>query len=249
MNKSFALILGIVLFVAGAAAGRAFKSDAAVPAGVPVVRTAAPSPVAPGPDSAAELARVRAELAELKRAVEPLQETDQKLRPILEAVPDARSAVSVDADGPAGVADLLGLDPVRQAALVRTHDETMRKIRAAEERHARAKKDGKITEITVAAFPEEGKALAREWSLQLDGLLSPQEREKYRKYSMERSLFPMGLEQFGAMERTITVTRSGGSVSVNEVSSGRGGNWSRSSSGGESVLDPIRHLLQAGEGR
>jgi len=108
------------------------------------------------------------------------------------------------------------------------------------------KKDGKIVTITVAPFPDEGKSLAREWSQQLDGLLSPQEKEKYRKYSMEFALFPQGLEHLGAEERTITITRTGSSVGVNEsASNGRGGNWMKSASGGENVLDPYRHLLNA----
>ena len=148
------------------------------------------------------------------------------------------------------VIDLLGLDSVRESAFTRTYEETMRKIRAAEERHASAKKDGKITAITVSPFPDEGKALAREWSQQLDALLSPAEREKYRKYSMERSLFPMGLEQLGAEERTITITRTGNSYSVSEsVATGRGGGWTRSATGNESIVAPYSHLMNPEGGR
>lgn len=253
MNKSIALILGILVFLAGAALARAFMASPVGPPEAPARRSpAAPPPAVPDdrtPELWAELARLRAELAQLKKSVEPLQETDRQLRPLLagagEAAP-ARSAASVSADGPAGVGDLLGLDSGRQAAFTRTFEETMRKIRALEERHASVKKDGKITAITVAPFPEEGKALAREWSQQLDSLLAPAEREKYRKYSMEFSLFPMGLQKLGAEERTITITRTGDSYSLSvSVSTGAGGGWTRSASGGESIVAPYRHLTGA----
>jgi hypothetical protein len=250
MNKSVALILGVVVFLAGAALARAFLAPSPEPSPAPR-RAAASPPAAPGepsPDFSAELARIRADLAELKTSIAPLQETDLKLRPLLagalgEAAP-ARATTSVRADGPAGVGDLLGLDSGRQAAFTRTFEDTMRKIRALEERHASVKKDGKITAITVAAFPDEGKALSREWSQQLDSLLTPEEREKYRKYSMEHSLFPMGLSKFGAEERTITITRTGNQYNLSEsVSTGQGGGWTRSASGDESIVAPYRHLL------
>lgn len=252
MNKGIALILGVLVFLAGAAVARAFMAGPVAPAEAPARRpAAAPPPAAPGepaPELSAELARVRAELAELKKSLEPLQETDRQIRPLLAAAQGepapARAAASVRADGAAGVGDLLGLDSGRQAAFARTVEETMRKIRALEERHATLKKDGKITAITVAPFPDEGKALAREWSQQLDTLLTPAEREKYAKYSMEQSLFPMGLQKLGAEERTITITRTGNQYSLSEnVSSGRGGGWTRSASGDESVVAPYRHLM------
>jgi hypothetical protein len=247
------LILGVPVFLAGAAVARILTTEPAAPVEAPAPRcAAAPAPAVSGErasDVSEELARLRLELAGLKKAIEPLQETDRTIRPLLaakgEAAP-AGGAPTVRAEGAAGVADLLGLDSGRQAAFTRTYEETMRRIRALEERHATAKRDGKILAITVAAFPDEGKALAREWQQQLDALLTAEEREKYRKYSMEYSLFPMGLKQFGSQERTITITQTGDSYSLSEsVSSGGGAGWTRSASGGESILAPYRHLMGA----
>ena len=84
MNKGIALILGVLVFLAGVAAARLFRSESTPTTAARIVRVE--SPVTPArEDVSMELARVRAELADLKKNLEPLQETDQKLRPLLAA--------------------------------------------------------------------------------------------------------------------------------------------------------------------
>lgn len=187
------------------------------------------------------LAELREEVQVLRRTVDRLSQADVAVTPPRAAALPPKAVL----EGAAAVADLLSLDEGRRVLFEDVYERFREKVRSIEASRSTLRKEGPATVIFIPAFAEEGRRLAREWREQVDGLLSPREKEKYLRYDMESTLLGPGRLEPGAAERTVTVTISGGHATVSETGSGgQGARFSSSSSGPEAaVLAPYRHLL------
>jgi hypothetical protein len=219
---------------------------------------------------AAELAQTKRRLGELERAVALLQEgasqNGEKLTQILDAqkrpapplekadasvAPATSPLRAVAGQSPAqAVADLLRLEPARQAEFERAYQEALTRLHDAEMRHATktVTPDGATTTIQVARFPEEGAALFAEWNEWVTRSLSADEKAKYDKYELGRNLFPRGWPRsIGAYDRTIRIEKTGSGLSILDTGVTPGGaSFSSSSSWDdpEKGLAPFRHLMK-----
>jgi hypothetical protein len=222
---------------------------------------------------AADLAQTKRRLADLESALAALQEsaarngetlsqvldTQKRFAPVLEKIEaapaPATSPIRTPADqSPAeAVADLLQLEPSRQAEFGRTYEDFLRRMRDAEAGHATAttSPDGATTTIQIARFPENGAALTAEWKDWLTRSLSAEERAKYDRYKLGRNLFPRypDWRPLGELERTVRIDRTRSGVSIVETGvSPDGTNFSTSNSyspeDAEKALAPYRHLMK-----
>lgn len=195
----------------------------------------------------------------LERTVASLRETAasdaQKLAMLVEKseAPGA-SATSpirtVAGQSPAqAVADLLRLDPARQAEFERAYEDVLRRLRETEARHATAttSSDGTTTTIRVSRFPEDGAALLAEWQDWITRSLTADERAKYDKYELGRNLFPRGWPRsIGEYDRMIVVQKTPGSVSIMETGVSPGGNNFSNSTTYDPKRSPLpyQHLMK-----
>jgi len=115
---------------------------------------------------------------------------------------------------PQGVSSVLGLDVPRRKTLEETYQSFVERIRSLEKVHARTTVDGDTTRIEIAPFPAEGKALIDEWSARITALLTPEEKDKYKKLSL--GLLPADV---GQAERVIAiVNEADGTATATEYS-------------------------------
>lgn len=168
-----------------------------------------------------------------------------------ELVAEARTVIELPADEaderpfgwrvpnrPRNVASLLGLDAARSKTLEETYKSFVDRIRRLEKEHAKTTVDGNTTRIEIAPFPAQGKALIDEWIAQLGTILTPDEREKYRKMSL--GLLPADV---GQHERIVAlVTEPDGTVNSTEHSANGGSSSYKGPK--EGALAPYNHLLK-----
>jgi hypothetical protein len=220
---------------------------------------------------AADLAQARLRLADLERAVATLREAadangaslsqildaQERLAPILEklesssesaASPNRKSAGSNPAQA---VADILHLDPARQAEFERTYDDVLRRLRENEARHATSvvSSDGATTTIQIGRFPEAGAALLTEWNDWVTRSLSIEEKSNYDKYKLGKNLFPRGWPRsIGEYDRTVRVQKlpTGGLSILDTGVTPDGSSYSSNSTwdDAEMGLAPYRHLMK-----
>lgn len=139
---------------------------------------------------------------------------------------------------PQSVASLLGLDAARRKTLEETYKSFVERIRALEQEHTKTTVDGDATRIEIAPFPNQGKALIDDWSGRLTALLTPDEKDKYKRLGL--GLLPADV---GQHERVIAIVDEGdGMASATEQTAG---GYSGSYKGPkEMALAPYRHLLK-----
>lgn len=251
--------LQIVGVTAAAAAGvvlGAILFRTPTPEQLPVPR---PAPADARP-ATADLALANDRIAALETQLRALQEKvdargldkESLLKALREEwVAEARSVVELPAaeaderpfgwrvpNRPESVASLLGLDAARRKTLEETYRAFVERIRRLEKEHARTTVDGNTTRIEIAAFPVQGMALIDEWVAQLGTILTPDEREKYKKMSL--GLLPADV---GQHERIIAiVTEPDGTASTTEHST-HGGSASYKGPK-EGAIAPYGHLLK-----
>jgi uncharacterized protein (UPF0335 family) len=231
--------------------------------GAILFRSRSPEPVPPErpfrpaapPAATADLAQANDRIAALESQLRALQEkvesrSKDKETWIKELAAEAKTVVvqGEDADEmpfgwrvhnrPQAVASLLGLDAARRKTLEDTYRSFVDRIRRLEKEHARTTVDGDTTRIEIAPFPAQGKALIDDWVAQLGTILTPDERDKYKKMSL--GLLPADI---GQHERIIAlVTERDGTVSSTE-------HWANGGSASykgpkEGALAPYNHLLK-----
>ena len=141
-------------------------------------------------------------------------------------------------NNPKSVAALLGLDAARRKTLEDTYKSFVDRIRDLEKEHSKVTVDGETTRIEIAPFPNQGKALIDEWSSRLTTLLTPDEKDKYKRLKL--GLLPADV---GQHERAIAIVDEGnGTASSTEQSADQ---FAGSFKGPkEMALAPYRHLLK-----
>ena len=197
-------------------------------------------------ESSSQYGEKLAEILDLQKRLAPLVEKAQ--------APGALTTSPIRADAgqsPAqAVADLLHLDPARQAEFERAYDDVLRRLRETEARYATSvvSSDGATTTIQLSRFPEEGAALSAAWSDWMTRALSVDEKAKYDKYNLGRNLFPRGWPRIGEYERTIKIQKTpAGGLAILETGVSLGGTHFSSSSSWddpENGLRPYRHLMK-----
>jgi len=139
---------------------------------------------------------------------------------------------------PRTVAGLLGLDAARQKMLEETYWSFVEQIRQMEKEHAKTTVDGKTTRIEIAPFPLEGKALIEEWSARLSGILTPDEKDRYKKLGL--GLLPADV---GQNERVIAILDEGGGMATATEQGEKGfSGWYKGPK--DLAVAPYTHLLK-----
>jgi hypothetical protein len=141
---------------------------------------------------------------------------------------------------PQSIAGLLGLDAARRKTLEDTYKSFVDRIRTLEKEHAKTTVDGDTTRIEIEPFPNEGKVLIADWSSRLTALLTPDEKDKYKRLGL--GLLPADI---GQHERVIAIVDEGDGTASSTEHSGEGKGFSGSYKGPkEMALAPYRHLLK-----
>ena len=180
-----------------------------------------------------ELSRATERIGALETQLRALQEkVDARGKDKEAAVQNLKEALAAEAAGdgfdekdalpfgwrvpnrPQSVAGVLGLDTSRRKTLEETYQSFVDRIRSLEKDHARTTVDGDTTRIEIAPFPAEGKALIDEWSARITALLTPEEKDRYKKLSL--GLLPADV---GQAERVIAiVNEADGTATATEYS-------------------------------
>ena len=228
-----------------------------------------PAPAAPRPAAAAPVAPDRAELARavdriasLETQLRALQEkVDARAADKVVLLKDLKEQFAAESKSlfegelddkdvmpfgwriphkPQSVAGLLGLDAARRKTLEETYKTFVERIRALEKEHSKTTVDGDTTRIEILPFPNEGKALIDEWSGRLTALLTPDEKDKYKRLGL--GLLPADV---GQHERVIAILDEGDGMASSTEHSAEGKGFSGSYKGPkEMALAPYRHLLK-----
>jgi hypothetical protein len=166
--------------------------------------------------------------ADTKTALEEVDEKDDK--PFGWRVPHR----------PGTVAGLLGLDDARRKTLEDTYWSFVNRIRQLEKEHSKTTVSGKTTRIEIDPFPLEGKALIEDWSAQLGGIFTPDEKDRYKKLGL--GLLPADT---GQNERVIAIVDEGDGMatSTEQSADGKGAaGWYKGPKG--MAVAPYQHLLK-----
>jgi hypothetical protein len=139
---------------------------------------------------------------------------------------------------PQSIAGILGLDAARRKALDETYRSFVERIRALEKQHSKTTVDGDTTRIDIAPFPAEGKALIDDWSGQLTALLTPDEKDRYKRLSL--GLLPADV---GQHERVIAIVDEGNGMATATEQTAEGSSGYYKGPKGM-ALSPYRHLLK-----
>ena len=242
------VVLGAILFRQ--------RQEPAAPRPAPVA-----TPPVPADRTGPELARALDRITALETQLRALQEKvdspgtrkELLLKDLKEFAAGAESKVliqggSEDQDAmpfgwriphkPQTVAALLGLDAARRKTLEETYQSFVDRIRSLEKEHAKVTVDGETTRIEIGLFPIQGKALIDEWSGRLTALLTPDEKDKYKKLGL--GLLPADV---GQHDRVIAIVDEGNGMasSTEQASDSFSGSYKGPK---ESALAPYRHLLK-----
>src|SRR5262245_15975308 len=176
-----------------------------VPEPAPVSRPAPPPKAAPDPQAMAELAVAMERIGALETQLRQLQEkVDARGKDKEALLKDLKETAARENDfaaegfdekdvlpfgwrvpnRPQSVASVLGLDAARRKTLEETYQSFVDRIRRLEKDHAKTTVDGDTTRIEIEAFPTEGKALIDEWSARITAILTPDEKDKYKKMGL-----------------------------------------------------------------
>lgn len=209
-------------------------------------------------DRDAAFEKLAADLKAAQAQIEAFKQEKAALAPQIEALgraaaegarrADERGAPTAGPKTAAELADLLGLDPARQAAFAAEFDRIKERMKELEKKNAKVTRDGDAITIEIPAFGADGDALVADWNGYLDKSLSPAERDRYGTHKMEGSLFPMPP---GSTKRLLKIAPEKGENGepggwrVDDQREG-GGNRMHTIDGGDSfdaVAAPFRYLL------
>ena len=226
-----------------------------------VSRPASPPKAAPDLPATDDLARANERIGALETQLRQLQEKVESRGKDKEALlKDLKEAAARETDlaaegfdekdvlpfgwrvpnRPQSVASLLGLDAARRKTLEETYQSFVDRIRRLEKEHARTTVDGDTTRIEIDAFPAEGKALIDEWSARITAILTPDEKDKYKKLSL--GLLPADI---GQVERVIAIVNEGdGMATATEHSADGKGGYGYYKGPKGLALGPYNHLLK-----
>lgn len=228
---------------------------------MPAPRPAVPVKADAHPPAAEELARANERIGALEAQLRSLQQKVESRGADKEALlKDLKEAALREADAagdgfeekdalpfgwrvpnrPQSVAGVLGLDAARRKSLEETYQSFVDRIRRLEKEHAKTTVDEDTTRIEIAPFPAEGKALIDEWSARLATILTPDEKDKYKKLGL--GLLPADV---GQAERVIAIVNEGEGMASATEHSGDGKGGSSYYKGPKGLaLAPYNHLLK-----
>ena len=218
-------------------------------------RTAA----APKEPAVEELSRANDRITALEIQLRSLQEkVDARGKDKESAVQSLKEALALDAAGdgfdekdalpfgwrvpnrPQTVASVLGLDAARRKTLEETYAGFVDRIRSLEKEHSKTTVDGDTTRIEIAPFPAEGKALIDEWSARITALLTPDEKDRYKRLSL--GLLPADVGP-GARVIAIVSEPDGMATATEHSADGKlGSSYYKGPRG--MTLAPYNHLLK-----
>jgi hypothetical protein len=266
-----AVLLTTLVLGVGVALGAQFFARGAPPAptgpsaGVPPeapAPAAAPGLAAPAaPDAARRLDEVERGLADLRASVEKSQEQAKPLLDLYakskeEGTPALPVEGSLSAherqatgDDARKVASDLGLDARRREAMATQYAETLTELEALEKQNATVTKEGDVTTVKIAKFPDAGRQALQRWQDWVERNLTRPEKEAYDRGHQESVLFGVRGGQF---DRTVKIDETGGAIKVSESITTKDGEQEvmelgAPASARDVAIGAYRHLL--GEGK